>query len=179
MTNPNNIQEPLVNRVANSGLITLKPEEWITTAKPVSFDIKDYLFKGLILKEQEFRDTLKVHDWKQYDGKVLCIFCSVDAIIPSWAYMLVATLATPFAEEIFYGTPQQWITQGLLAYIAAMDANQYAGQRVVIKGCADEFEIGPEIYVALTHKLVPVVKSLMFGEPCSTVPVYKRAKEIS
>ena len=173
------MNETLVNRVANSGLITLKPEEWIADAKLLAFDIKDYLFKGLILKEQEFRESLKQHDWKQYDGSVLCIYCSVDAIVPSWAYMLIASLATPFAKEIFYGTTQQRITHQLLEHIARMDADQYADQRVVIKGCADEFEIGPEIYVALTHKLVPVVKSLMFGEPCSTVPVYKRAKEIS
>lgn len=169
--------ETLVNRVANSGLITLKPEEWIKPIPLNSFDIKDYLFQGLILKEQDFRENMKLHDWKHYQDAVLCIFCSVDAIVPSWAFMLIASNATPFTKEIFFGTPQQYITGKLLEHIADMDVNPYADQRVIIKGCADEYEIGPEIYVALTAKLVPVVKTLMFGEPCSTVPVFKRPKE--
>ena len=119
---------------------------------------------------------LRLHSWSQYSGKTLCVFCSVDAIIPSWAYMLIATNAAPYASEIFYGSPVAWQTKQLLVYIDNMDEHAYADQRVIIKGCSDDFEIGPEIYIALTHKLVPVVKSLMFGEPCSTVPVFKRTK---
>ena len=102
--------ETLVNRVANSGLITLKPEEWIPATPLRLFDIKEFLFQGIILKEQDFRESMKAHDWKQYQHAVLCIFCSVDAIIPSWAYMLIASNATPFAKEIFFGTSQQYIT---------------------------------------------------------------------
>lgn len=130
----------------------------------------------LILKEQDFRERMKTHEWTQYKDKTLCVFCSADAIIPSWAYMLIASNASPFVLDIFYGTPQQWISQQLLSYIDRLDENIYTDQRVIIKGCSDGVDIGPEIYVALTKKLVPVVKSLMFGEPCSTVPVFKRPK---
>ena len=166
----------LVNKVAASGLITLKPEEWIPTDPPSSFDMKDYLFMGLILKEQDFRDKLKSLNWKQYEGKTLCLFCSADAIIPNWAYMLVATNVSGIAEEIYYGNLEQWINDQLLRYIEALDITPFQDQRVIIKGCTDQLELSPEVYVALTTKLVPVVKSLMFGEPCSTVPVYKRPK---
>lgn len=121
---------------------------------------------------------MKEHDWTQYKDKVLCVYCSADAIIPSWAYMLVTTMASPFAKEVFFGSKEQWISIQLLHYIEQMDLTAYADQMVIIKGCSDDVAIGPEIYVALTGRLVPVVKSLMFGEPCSTVPVYKRPKAI-
>ncbi len=170
------MSETLVNKVAESGLITLKPEEWAPAVHPDAFDLKDFLFKGLILKEQDFRESMKAHDWIQYRDKVLCVFCSVDAIIPSWAYMLVASMSSSTAIEIFFGTPEQWMTKQIMKHIEQMDITSYHDQRVIIKGCSDEVTIGPEIYVALTGKLVPVVKSLMFGEPCSTVPVYKRPK---
>ena len=131
---------------------------------------------GLILKEKDFRESMKNIDWSVYKDQVLCIFCSADAIIPSWAYMLVATYASPVAKELFFGTQAEWRKAKLLDIVEKMDVQPYADERIIIKGCSDEFEIGPEIYVALTGKLVPVVKSLMFGEPCSTVPVYKRPK---
>jgi hypothetical protein len=170
------MEKTLVNKVAESGLITLKPETWVPSTPVASFDLKDYLFHGLILKEQDFRDRLKTIDWSQYKDQVLCVYCSTDAIIPSWAYMLVATYASAFAAQIFYGNSEHYVSSALLRHIEQIDANQYRDQRVIIKGCSDEFPIGPEVYVALTAKLVPVVKSLMFGEPCSTVPVYKRPK---
>jgi hypothetical protein len=170
------MSDALVNKIAESGLITLKPEEWVPDTRPLSFDLKSYLFKELILREQDFRDSMKSHDWTQYQDKPLCVFCSADAIIPSWAYMLVTTMASPYASDVFFGTPEQWTTQKILNHIQQLDINAYTDQRVIIKGCSDEVTIGPEIYVALTHRLVPVVKSLMFGEPCSTVPVYKRPK---
>jgi hypothetical protein len=170
------MSETLVNRVANSGLITLKPEEWVPPIRPEALDMKDFLFQGLILKEQDFRLSMKSLDWQLYQDKTLCVFCSADAIIPSWAYMLVATMASPLAKEVYFGTPVQWITKEILQHIREMDASSFADQQVIIKGCSDQVSIGPEIYVALTSKLVPVVKSLMFGEPCSTVPVYKRSK---
>ena len=173
------MSDTLVNKIANSGLITLKPEEWASPFEPVAIDMKDFLFKDLILKEEEFREMMKNHDWSQYKDKTLCVFCSVDAIVPSWAYMLITSNASPFAKEIYFGKPQQWISQQLLSYISNLDINQYQDQRVIIKGCSDSVEIGPEVYVALTNKLVPVVKSLMFGEPCSTVPVFKRSKGAS
>jgi hypothetical protein len=169
--------ETLVNKVANSGLITLRPEEWVPREQPASFDLKDFLFMELILKEKDFREALKSHDWVQYKDKSLCIFCSADAIIPSWAYMLVTTYATPAAKSVFYGTPEQWYDSRLMDFIHQLDVTPYHGERVIIKGCSDGMVISPSVYVALTHKLMPVVKSLMFGEPCSTVPVFKRSKE--
>jgi hypothetical protein len=172
------MSEALVNRVASSGLITLKPEEWAPDTKPEVFDLKDFLFMALILKEQDFREAMKSYDWTQYQDKVLCVYCSTDAIIPSWAYMLVATMATPFTKEVFFGTPEQWISRQLLQHIEQLDLTSYTDQRVIIKGCSDHVAIGPEIYVALTSRLVPIVKSLMFGEPCSTVPVFKRSKGV-
>ena len=170
------MSDTLVNKIAESGLITLKPEEWIPDATVSLFDIGDYLFQGLILREKDFRESMKVHDWSQYKDHVLCMFCSKDAIIPNWAYMLIASNASPFAKEIFFGNKMQWATRKIADHIRHMDLSPYTDQRVIIKGCSDETEIGPEIYTALTARLVPIVKSLMFGEPCSTVPVYKRAK---
>ena len=170
------MSDTLVNKIANSGLITLRPEEWVHDITPAVIDLKNFLFMELILKEQDFREMMKTHDWAQYQGKPICVFCSVDAIIPSWAFMLIATHAIPFTQDIFFGTPEQWISQRLLRHVDELDITPYIDQRVIIKGCSDGVVIGPEIYMALTNKLVPVVKSLMFGEPCSTVPVYKRPK---
>jgi hypothetical protein len=170
------MSETIVNKIAESGLITLRPEEWIPSRDLAEFDLKDFLFMGMILKEKDFRESMKAHDWAQYKGKVLCVFCSADAIIPSWAYMLVATNVAPYNAGVFYGNAAQWRSAQLLNVVQQMDVTPYEDQRVIIKGCSEEFEIGPEIYLALTNKLVPVVKSLMFGEPCSTVPVYKRPK---
>ena len=170
------MSDTLVNKIANSGLITLRPEEWMQDVTPAVIDLKNFLFMELILKEQDFREMMKTHDWAQYRGKTVCVFCSVDAIIPSWAFMLISTHVIPFTQDIFFGTPEQWINQKLLRHVDELDITPYIDQRVIIKGCSDGIVIGPEIYMALTNKLVPVVKSLMFGEPCSTVPVYKRPK---
>ena len=170
------MSDTLVNKIANSGLITLRPEEWVPSIEPAEIDLKDFLYMELILKEQDFREMLKKHDWAQYADKPLCVFCSVDAIIPSWAFMLISSYAIQFTKDIFFGNAQQWLNHQLLKYIDAIDPHQYVEERVIIKGCSDGVVIGPEIYMALTNKLIPVVKSLMFGEPCSTVPVFKRPK---
>jgi hypothetical protein len=170
------MSDQLVNRVAASGLITLKPEEWVPTVETVALDLKDHLFMGMILKEKDFREQMAAYDWKSLTAKVLCIHCSADAIIPSWAYMLVAANAAPHAAEVFFGTPEAWPTARMLLHVEAMDIEPYRDQRVVLKGCSDKVTVGPEVYLALTSRLVPVVKSLMFGEPCSTVPVYKRSR---
>jgi len=172
------MSDVLVNKIAESGLITLRPEDWVQRIKPAVIDIKDFLFMELILKEKDFREMMKVHDWAQYKDQPLCVFCSTDAIIPSWAFMLISTNAIPFTQDIFFGTPDQRISRQLLNHIHQLDVTQYKAQRVIIKGCSEEIAIGPEIYMALTNKLGPVVKSLMFGEPCSTVPVYKRPKGV-
>lgn len=170
------MSDTLVNKIANSGLITLRPEEWVSGDVPGMIDLKDFLFMELILKEQDFREMMQKHDWSQYESKSLCVFCSADAIIPGWAYMIISSHAIPFTKDIFFGTPEQWLNHRLLAYIEDLDPDPFIDQRVIIKGCSEGIVLGPEIYMALTQKLVPIVKSLMFGEPCSTVPVYKRPK---
>lgn len=166
----------LVNRVANSNLTTIDLEELFPAGDIVPFDLKDYLFMGLILKEKDFREALKAHDWSQYAGKNLAVFCSADAIIPMWAYMLVATYAAPVANDLAQTTPEQFVETAFLKKIAALDLNEFAGKRLVIKGCSDK-PVPPSAYLEITRRLQPVARSIMFGEPCSTVPVYKKAIE--
>jgi hypothetical protein len=165
----------LVNRVANSGLLTLDLEDFYPAGEVVSFDLKDYLFMGLILKEKDFREALKNHDWSQYEGKNLAVFCSADAIIPMWAYMLVAASAAPFARDIVQATPEQFVDMAFQKAIAQLDLSTYTNQRIVVKGCSDK-PVPPSAYLEVTRRLQPVALSVMFGEPCSTVPVYKRSK---
>ncbi|MBR9921852.1 MAG: DUF2480 family protein [Bacteroidetes bacterium] len=168
--------KPLVNRVANSGLITIKPEDYYPEEAFANFDLKNFLFKGLILREKEFRAAVAEHDWNQYEGKVLCVYSSADAIIPVWAYMLVAVHAEPFAKMVFQGTEDEYIKHHMLDAIAQISPGDYTDQRIVIKGCSDK-PVPPAIYLELSRKLQPVVKSIMYGEPCSTVPIYKKKKE--
>ncbi len=163
----------LVNRVANSSIITINLEDFFPSGEIVSFDLKDYLFRELILREKDFREALKVHDWTQYEGKNLLVFCSTDAIIPVWAYMLVAVNAAPYAKEIFQGDADNFYKMTFLRAIDALDIPQYEGKRIVVKGCSDK-PVPPAAYVEITRRLQPVVQSIMYGEPCSTVPLYKK-----
>jgi hypothetical protein len=168
---PNN--DLLVNKVASSGLLTLDLETFLPKNPIVSFDLKDHLFMGLILKEKDFREALKAKDWSEYAGKHVAIVCSVDAIIPVWAYMLVASYLQPVAKEVFVGSEAELYKHIVLRNIEGLPASDYDAQRVVVKGCGD-IAIDPYAYAAITQKLLPVVKSVMYGEPCSTVPVYKK-----
>ncbi|GAB4488376.1 MAG: DUF2480 family protein [Saprospiraceae bacterium] len=170
------LEQPLVNRVAQSGLVTIDLEELYPAGEIVPFDLKDYLFMGLILKEKDFREALKAHDWSQYQGKNLAVFCSADAIIPMWAYMLVATHAAPFVADIAQTTPELFAETAFLKKLSALNISAYEGKRLVIKGCSDK-PVPPSAYLEITRRLQPVALSIMFGEPCSTVPVYKKAKE--
>lgn len=165
----------LVNRVAQSGLITLDLETFYPEGEIVPFDLKNYLFMEMILKEKDFRDALKDMDWAQFEGKYLAVFCSADAIIPMWAYMLVATYAAPYAKDIVQATPDALPEIIFTKKLAALDMAPYVGQRMVIKGCSDK-PVPPSAYLEITRKLQPIAQSIMFGEPCSTVPVYKKAK---
>jgi hypothetical protein len=168
----------LINRVVQSGLITLDLETYYPDGEIVEFDLKGYLFMEMILKEKDFREALKNHEWTQYQDKFVAVFCSTDAIIPMWAYMLVATYAAPFAKDIVQCIPAQLPEIVFLKKIAALDISQYEGKRMVIKGCSDR-PVPPSAYLEITRRLQPVVQSIMFGEPCSTVPVYKKVKEIT
>ncbi|MEL7220948.1 MAG: DUF2480 family protein [Bacteroidota bacterium] len=172
------MEQPLVNRVASSGLITLKLEEFFPQKKLAHFDLKDFLFMELILKEKDFRTALKEHDWEQYNGQVLLVYCSTDAIIPVWAYMLVAAYAAPVATDVFQGTADDYYRAYFLRQLDQLDADQYRDQRIVIKGCSDH-PVPPAAYLEITRRLQPLAKSIMYGEPCSTVPVYKQPRKKS
>lgn len=167
--------EALVNRVAAAGLITLKLEEHWPKAPFATFDLKDYLFMELILKEKDFRAAVKEHDFSQYEDKILLVYCSADAIIPNWAYMLVAAAAAPFAADIYQGTEAEFLRQHYRKVVENLAVSGFADKRVVIKGCGEK-TIPASAYLDITKHLQPHVKSLMFGEPCSTVPVYKRPR---
>ena len=164
--------DTIINRVAESGIITIDLKDFYPEAEIVVLDIKDYLFKGLILKEKEFREALKQTRWQQYAEKCIALTNTTDAIIPMWAYMLMVSYLQPVAKGLVFGDGKEALQVMMLNKIAAIDVGEYAGKRVVIKGCGDV--VLPEAaYIAITQKLQPVVKSLMYGEPCSTVPVYK------
>jgi hypothetical protein len=166
------MDETIVNKVANSGLITLDLEKYIPEGEILVFDLKDHLFMGLILKEKDFREALKNLDWSVYQDKNVALLCSVDAIIPLWAYMLVVTYLEPVAKDIYLGAAPEMYKHLFLKNIASIDLSAFDGQRVVVKGCG-EIPIENFAYAEITRLLRPVVKSIMYGEPCSTVPIYK------
>lgn len=170
------LDQPLVNRVANSSLVTIDLEQLYPVGEIVPFDLKGYLFMELILKEKDFREALKALDWETYRGKNLAVFCSTDAIIPLWAYMLVATHAAPFVEDIALCEPAEFAERAFLKKLASLDLREYEGKRLVIKGCSDK-PVPASAYLEITRRLQPMALSIMFGEPCSTVPVYKKAKD--
>jgi hypothetical protein len=167
------MSEPFINKVAESGLISLDLAQYIPNNEIVVFDIKPYLFMELILKEKDFRASLSSIDWTQFENKIVGIFCSTDAIIPMWANMLIVANLSPFAKAIYFGDENKTRELVLLEEIQKIDANTFIDQRDVVKGCGDT-PIGESAFIAITQKLRPVVKSIMYGEPCSTVPVYKK-----
>jgi hypothetical protein len=163
----------IVNKVATSGLITLDLENYFPAEEIGTFDLKDHLFMGLILKEKDFREALKNLYWTGYQDKYVAVFCSADAIVPAWAYMLVATYLQPVTKDVYVGTEAEMRKHLFLKNITAIDVNEFKDQRIVIKGCGD-ITIESFAYAEITKVLLPVVKSIMYGEPCSTVPVYKK-----
>jgi hypothetical protein len=168
------MSDVIVNKVAESGLISLDLQDYLPQENQLAaFDLKEYLFMGMILKEKDFRSSLLSLDWTPFENKWVALFCSADAIIPNWAYMLVASRLESIAAGIFVGPPEVLTQHLLVKKINALPAEDYMDQRVVIKGCGDQ-TVSAEAYVAITQKLRPVVKSIMYGEPCSTVPVYKK-----
>ena len=170
------METTFVNKIAESGIITLNLEDYYPKEEVIVFDMKEYLFMGLILKEKDFREALKILDTEIYSNEIVALTCSADAIIPIWAFMLVASLLQPVAKEIIYGTEAFAKETILLRNIEQIDTAIYNDARLVIKGCG-ELPIGESAYVAITQKLRPVAKSIMYGEPCSTVPVFKRKAE--
>ncbi|MFT3932272.1 MAG: DUF2480 family protein [Chitinophagaceae bacterium] len=166
--------DTIVNKVAESGLLEIDLENYYPKGDLVVFDLKDYLFMGLILKEKDFREALKKQDFFVFKDKLVAVTCTADAIIPSWAYMLVASYIQPIAKEIVMGDTDFLHKTIFLRNINAIDTKDYQDKRVVIKGCGD-LEIGPFAYLEITKLLRPVAKSIMYGEPCSTVPVFKKS----
>lgn len=168
--------EEIVNKVAKSGLLTLDLADYLPDKEEIAlFDLKPFLFRGLILKEKDFREALKSYDWEQYAYKWVALTCTTDAIIPMWAYMLVTTYLKPVAREVIFGNEADMINYYVLKKIELLDPADFEEKRLVIKGCGNR-PVSASAYVAIMKKLQPVVKSLMFGEPCSTVPVYKQKK---
>jgi len=167
------MSEPIVNKVAESALVTIDLETFLPKEQPLVFDLKEYLFMGLILKENEFREALRTTDWEVFKNKTVLVTCSADAIVPVWAYMLIASYLQPQTNRLFMENKEQWRKRELLEAIRNTDVNEYAGKRIVIKGCGDE-PIPEEAYLEITKKIQPAAKSIMYGEPCSTVPIYKQ-----
>lgn len=164
------------NRVSNSGLITIDMEEMLPPISHfVELDIKDQLFQGIALKEKDFREFIKDNDWSVYQNKIVAVFCSEDAIIPTWAWMLLSAAIEPYTKS-YFGRKEDVINQYILDKIAELNAETYQDARIVIKGCS-KVSLRENAYMAMVNKLKPVAKSLLFGEPCSTVPIYKKPKE--
>jgi hypothetical protein len=170
------MSEEFVNKVAESGIITIDLEKYFPKEDVVMFDIKDYLFMGLILKEKDFRQALKELDVEKYQNKIVAVTCSADAIVPMWAYMLISSTLQPTSKEIIFGNENEVKTKLLIRNILQINKEDFIDKRIVVKGCG-ETPIPEEAYLEVTNLLRPVVKSIMFGEPCSTVPIYKKAKE--
>lgn len=168
------MSEPIINKVAESGLITLDLEQYFPKGETAVFDLKDYLFMGMILKEKDYREALKVKDWSVYKDKNVALVCTADAIVPVWAWMLAATYLQPVAKELVMGDEKELHKTLFLKNLSAVNVNEFDDKRVVIKGCG-ETPIPDYVYMEITRLLRPVVKSIMYGEPCSTVPVYKKS----
>ncbi len=167
--------KPLVNKVAQKALITLDLEEYFPKPEDLALiDLKDYLFKGLILREADFREAVKNTDWSQYKSKYVALHCTTNAIIPMWAYMVLSAELAPYAVDIAFSNTEQAAEIFLLHNVAKLDAEQFKGQRVVVKGCGDR-KVPEAAFVQITQQLANIARAVMYGEPCSTVPVFKKS----
>lgn len=165
----------IVNRVANSKLVTFNLEDYYPKGERVLFDVKDWLLEELILRETPFREAALAHDWSQYQDKYVALTCTTDAIIPAWAYMLLATYLTPFAKKVVVGDLEKLETILYTDIIEKMDVSELKDLPVIVKGCSHK-PVPQNAYVQLIEKLQPVVKSILYGEACSSVPLYKKKK---
>jgi len=170
-----NTKREIINKVAQSPLITIDLEELYEPGERVLYDLKDNLYEGIILKEKDFREHLKTNDWSSYQDKHVAIYCSVDAIIPRWAFMLLAVHLEPFTRTIVYGDLKVLENELFKKAILKINPRNFIDKKVVIKGCS-KIEVPTSAYVEITNLLKPFVFSIMYGEPCSTVPVYKKPK---
>ena len=166
--------EEIVNRVAESGLMEIDLEDFYPKGERVLLDVKDNLFQGLILKEKDFREFVKNENWSKYQNKFVAIICSADAVIPTWAYMLLSVSLQPFAKRVVFGDLKTLETILFTEALSKIDPEDFRDKKAVIKGCGN-LPVPESAYVELTRILTPVAKSIMYGEPCSTVPVMKKA----
>ena len=167
------MSDVIKNKVAESGIITIDLEHYFSQTEIVEFDIKDYLFMGMILKEKDFRQSLKELELEKFKEKIVAVTCSADAIIPHWAYMLITSTLEPVSKTIVMGNKEQASIKVMIKNIQQINREAFIDKRVVVKGCGEN-PIPEEAYLEITNQLRPVVKSIMFGEPCSTVPIYKK-----
>lgn len=167
--------EEIINRVAKSPLVTFNLEDYYHQGERIVLDIKDQLYQGVILKEKDFREFVKIQDWSLYKGKNVAITCSVDAIVPTWAYMLLSIQLAPYAHAVVFGGKEDLDSYLFTKALSGVDVEEFRDKKVVIKGCS-KYEVPASAYVEIVRLLQPVVMSLMYGEPCSTVPLYKKRK---
>jgi hypothetical protein len=166
-------QLEIENKVLNSGLVTLDLETLYHSGERILFDIKPLLFREMILKEKDFRDFIKTHNWSQYQDKNIAFVCSADAIVPTWAYMLLAKAIQPYAHRYVFGELQYLESSLFYDAISKINLEELRDKRVIVKGCSD-VNVPVSAYVEITNKLLPIAKSIMYGEACSNVPIYKR-----
>ena len=169
------MEKEIINRVANSTLVTINLEDFYPKGECVEYDIAKNLYQGLILREKEFRTFCKEHDWSEYTEKNVAIVCSADAIVPGWAYMLLATYLQPHANRVIFGNLSHLYNALFQDALTKIDLSEYEGAKVIIKGCGN-LPVPDFAYVELTRLLLPHVSSLMYGEACSAVPLYKKPK---
>lgn len=166
------MEDGIINKVANSGLVTIDLEEFYPKGERVLFDIKPFLFHELILKEKDFREHIKQHDWSQYQDRYVALTCTADAIVPTWAYMLLTLALKPYARKVVFGSLEALEAVIFDEALSKISFEEYKDKRIVVKGCGN-LPVSVHAYVALTEGLKPFAKSVMYGEPCSTVPLYK------
>jgi Protein of unknown function (DUF2480) len=167
------MEKEIVNKVSSSQLVSFDLEELYTPGERVLFDIKGLLFQELVLREKDFRDFIKSHDWPKYSNKYVAITCSADAVVPTWAYMLLTASLQPYADQVIFGSLQDLEIILFKNALDKIDWKKFTNAKVVIKGCS-KVEVPVSSYVEVTNRLRPIASSIMFGEPCSTVPVFKR-----
>ncbi|QYN49984.1 DUF2480 family protein [Apibacter sp. ESL0432] len=169
------MMDEIINKVEKSGLITLDLEDFYPKEPRMLFDLKDYLYEGLVLREKEFRENLSKLDWKMYENAYVAVTCTSDAIVPSWSYLLIANYLTGVAKLISFGTIEDLERDIFTEIIDKMDVDNYNDKKIIIKGCSRK-PVPQNAYLQLIQKLKPIASSLMFGEACSTVPIFKKKK---
>lgn len=165
--------EEIINRVANSKLVTFNLEDFYPKGERVTFDISQWLIEGIVLRESDFREKAKEHDWTQYRDKYVALFCSTDAIVPGWAYLLLSLQLAPFTKKVTVGSLDELESILFAELLQNLDISEYKDKPVIIKGCAHK-SIPQNAYVLLAQKLQPIAKSIMYGEACSSVPLFKK-----